>query len=97
MPSHANEQEAQLRRRAAIGSAFGKELLRDPRAAIEQALGVSIPAGITIKALEETPDTMYIVVPPMAGGELSDADLDIVAGADPMMGPIDPSGPGWNP
>ena len=97
-PSNPIELEAKLRRRAATDSAFRQELLTDPRAAIERELGVSFPAGITIKAVEETPDTMYIVVPPMVSGELSDADLDIVAGGDPSL-PIDiPGGdPGWNP
>lgn len=89
-PSNASDQEVQLRRGAATDSAFRQELLTDPRAAIERELGVSIPDGISIKALEETPGTVYIVVPPVASGELSDAELDAIAAGDdpyPNMGP----------
>ena len=57
-------------------------LLKNPKAVLEGQLGTSIPASITVKAVEETADTMYVVVPyvPQAGAELSDSALEMVAG-----------------
>ena len=57
-------------------------LMSDPRQLMEKQLGVSIPANVNIKVVEETPDTYYIVLPDFAreGAELSDSDLENVAG-----------------
>ncbi len=57
-------------------------LLKNPRAVLEGQLNTKIPTAVTIKAVEETPNTMYIVVPwvPKKGGELDDASLETVAG-----------------
>ena len=56
--------------------------MSDPRALMEKQLGISIPKDVTVKVLEESPDTYYVVLPRMVreGGELSDADLEKVAG-----------------
>jgi hypothetical protein len=55
---------------------------------IEQELGTGVPAQVQIRVVEKTPDTTYLVLPPSAsplgqGGELSDRDLEAVAGGDP--------------
>ncbi len=57
-------------------------LMKDPRSLMEKQLGTKIPATVNIKVLEETPDTYYIVLPytPKEGAELSDQDLEKVAG-----------------
>ena len=57
-------------------------LLKNPKAVVEGQMGAKIPANITVKAVEETPTTMYVVVPYVgkAGGELSDGALEAVAG-----------------
>ena len=57
-------------------------LMSDPRLLMEKQLGMTIPANVNIKVVEETPDTYYIVLPHFAreGAELSDADLEKVAG-----------------
>jgi hypothetical protein len=57
-------------------------LMSDPRQLMEKQLGVSLPANLNIKVVEETPDTYYIVLPYFAreGAELSDSDLENVAG-----------------
>jgi hypothetical protein len=55
-------------------------LLSDPKGIIEKQLNVSL-GGIQIKAVSETANTAYVVVPHVPGeGELSDADLEKVAG-----------------
>ena len=42
---------------------FKKELLEDPKAAIQKASGTLIPANIEITVLEETEDKLYLVIP----------------------------------
>lgn len=58
------------------------ELMKDPRNLMARQLGTSIPENVNIKVLEETADTYYVVLPyaPKEGAELSDADLEKVAG-----------------
>ena len=57
-------------------------LLKNPKAVVEGQMGSKLPESITVKAVEETADTMYVVVPfvPQAGAELSDSALEMVAG-----------------
>ncbi|MGF1470890.1 MAG: NHLP leader peptide family RiPP precursor [Rubrobacteraceae bacterium] len=62
-----------------------QKLLSDPKAAIEQEVGARLPDGVEIRAVEETPETIYLVLPPKPevaseGGELSDEELEAVAG-----------------
>ncbi len=58
------------------------QLMKDPRALMAKQLGTDIPASINVKVLKETADTYYVVLPyaPKEGAELSDADLEKVAG-----------------
>lgn len=62
-----------------------QRLLSDPKGTVEHELGTKLPKGIEIRAVEETPETIYLVLPPKAAaspeeGELSDRELDAVAG-----------------
>ena len=55
-------------------------LLANPKAIIEKQLNTTL-GDVTIKAVAETADTVYVVVPHAAvEGELTDADLEAVAG-----------------
>jgi hypothetical protein len=55
-------------------------LLANPKSIIEKQLNVSL-GSVQIKAVEETANVAYVVVPHVPGeGELSDADLEKVAG-----------------
>ncbi len=58
------------------------QLMKDPRNLMSRQLGTAIPSNVNIKVIEETPDTYYIVLPykPKEGAELSDSDLEKVAG-----------------
>ena len=61
-------------------AAFKARLLHDPHAALSEA-GVEVPAGITVKVVENTSDTMYLVLPQRPPeGELTEEALDKVAG-----------------
>lgn len=70
--------------KAAAEPAFRTALLANPRAAVESFFGTELPAHITLTAIEEAPDTYIIPVPYVAAagaaGELSDSDLEAVAG-----------------
>lgn len=43
---------------------FKAKLLADPKAAIQEALGVILPDHIKIKTVEESSDEFYVVLPP---------------------------------
>jgi len=77
--------EQRIVQRSLEDDAFRQQLLADPKAAVEQELGTQLPPGIRVEAVEEAPDTVYLVIPPasQAGGEegeLSDSELESVAG-----------------
>ncbi len=57
---------------------FRARLLADPKAAVQDELGLTVPAGFTIKVHEEAVDTSHLVLPPLAG--LDEAELALAAG-----------------
>ena len=57
---------------------FRARLLSNPKVAIQQAVGVTVPEGFTIEVHEEDSRTAHLVLPPT--GKLSSADLSTVAG-----------------
>ena len=59
---------------------FRARLLSNPKDAIEQAVGVTVPDGFTIKVHEEDSRTAHLVLPPTS--KLSSAELSAVAGGD---------------
>jgi hypothetical protein len=78
---------------------FRQRVLADPKATIEQELREQLPANLEVRVLEEAPEVVYLVLPPSRSvGELSDKELDAVAGGvkkDPdggSSGPKDPIG-----
>lgn len=59
---------------------YREKLISDPKWVLEKQLNKEL-GEIQVKAVVETPDTMYVVVPHVAKeGELSDEDLEKVAG-----------------
>jgi len=78
------EMERRLIERSLEDDAFRQRLLEDPRATMEQELGIQLRAEVQVQAEEETADTIYLVLPSVApageGGEISDRDLDRVTG-----------------
>jgi len=57
-------------------------LLKNPKKVIETQLNNKLPDGLNVKVIEETGDTIYVRLPHQVseGSELSDADLEQVAG-----------------
>jgi hypothetical protein len=80
------EMERRLINRSLEDENLRQRLLDDPKGTIEQELGTRLPESIEVRALEESADTIYLVLPftPAVGegGELSDEALEAVAGGD---------------
>jgi hypothetical protein len=78
--------EARLLERAREDTAFRRALIGDPKGTLERELGVTVPARVGLTVLEETPTARYLVLPPAPmreNSELSDKELEAVAGGDP--------------
>ena len=78
------EFERRLINRSMEDEEFRRKLLDDPKGTLEQELGTRLPEAVRVMAAEETADTIYLVLPfssPVGqGGELSDRELEAVAG-----------------
>jgi hypothetical protein len=75
--------QGQVLERASRDQEFRSQLLENPKGALEQAFDVQIPEFIEVEVVEESPSKIYLVLPPAtkeAGQELSDRDLEAVAG-----------------
>ena len=61
---------------------YREALLKDPKKVIETQLNNKLPDGLSVKVVEETGDTIYLRLPHVIteGSELSDTDLEQVAG-----------------
>jgi hypothetical protein len=87
MPEQAKTPE-DLRNRLIVKAweddAFKEALLSDPKASIEKELEVTLPAELNIRVVEETEDTIYLVLPvnpeALPEGEVSEDELEAVAG-----------------
>ena len=78
--------------RSSVDPKFREQLLGNPRRAILEGFGVSIPASFNVKFIEKDRGIDALIVLPdvrRPEGELSDADLDSVSGG----AHVDP---GWN-
>jgi hypothetical protein len=83
--SGRQEMERRIIQRSIEDEAFRQRLLADPHAALEEEIGARLPKEVEVRAVEETADTIYLVLPstPMAGAEgaeLSEQELESVAG-----------------
>ena len=80
------EVERRLVQRSLEDEDFRQKLLDDPKAAVEQELGSGLPEGVQVRVVEESAETIYLVLPfssPVGsaeGGSLSDQELEAVAG-----------------
>jgi hypothetical protein len=85
------EMERRLIEKSLQDEDFRQRLIEDPKGAVEDELGTRLPEGVEVKTVEETQDTIYLVLPSAsaAGGEgveLSDRELESVAGGWDMTG-----------
>ena len=79
----------QIMERAMKDPTFRQAMLTDPRAALARAFNVQLAEQVTIRVIEEAPNTLTIVLPAAlpAVQELSDADLQAAAGGIDGAGP----------
>ena len=84
MPTAEEAQKtySEILARAAQDAAFRKEFVANPRSAVEKAFGIRIPDGHDLKVVVSDAKTTYVAIPfvPTAKGELSDDELESVAG-----------------
>ena len=79
------EVERRLVQRSLKDEEFRQRLLDDPKGTPEQELGSALPEGVQVRVVEESADTIYLVLPSASalgqgGDELSDRELEAVAG-----------------
>lgn len=57
-------------------TAFKQELISNPKATLDKK-GINIPANIEVRVVEETPTTLYLVIPMNQNqSELTDTELE---------------------
>ena len=78
------EMERTLVQRSMEDDSFRQRLLDDPKAAVEQELETQLPEDVEVSVVQESAETIYLVLPSTSpiveGEELSDRDLEEVAG-----------------
>ena len=81
------EIEDMIRVKADEDEAFRSRLIEDPREAIKEATGLTVPQGFSINVHEESATEFHLVLPPV-GSRLSDEEL---RGASGGIAPTDDS------
>ena len=79
MAEDLNKQWGQVVAKAWTDASFKKQLLADPAAALK-ASGLEVPRGLQVKVVENTDQVLHLVLPAKASGEISEKDLEKVAG-----------------
>lgn len=82
-PKARKDIEASIIAQAWKDEAYKKELFSNSKAVIEQEFNVQLPSEMSVQVLEENPTTLYFVLPmhpDLSEAELSDAQLESVAG-----------------
>ena len=78
------EVERTLVQRSMEDEDFRQRLLADPKGTVEQEFGSRLPESVEVRAVEESAQTIYLVLPSTSplgqGEEISDQELEAVAG-----------------
>jgi hypothetical protein len=96
--SGRQEMERRLIEKSLEDESFRQRLLEDPKGAVEDELGTRLPEEVGVVTVEESADTIYLVLPSASPvgqeGEISDSELEAVAGGSSIWGGAC-SGDGW--
>jgi hypothetical protein len=84
------KQWGQLVARTWSDQAFKARLLAEPGPALAEQ-GIPIPPGVAVRVHENTPAVVHLTLPPKPSDELSDEQLDAVAGGNTWSTVIMPS------
>ena len=79
-----NEMRARVAEMAAADDGFRAQLMADPKAALRDALGVSIPEPFRVEVHEEGANVAHLVIPPdsrLTESELQHAGGNVVGDA----------------
>jgi hypothetical protein len=76
--STRSEVEAMIAERIAVDPAFRDTLLADPRVVLSEVVGFDIPDNVQVVLHEESLTQIHLTIP--SSEELSEADLELVAG-----------------
>ncbi len=80
MEMSRGEMQDLLNKFASQNPKYREALIKDPKSVVQKQFAMELK-GVTVKALEESPDTLFVIVPrAAAAGELDDSDLEKVAG-----------------
>jgi Nitrile hydratase, alpha chain len=74
--------EAKIVARAWADESFRERLKADPRNAVVEETGITIPESIAVEVLEETPDKAYLVIPANRAS-IPDDELELAGGNNP--------------
>ena len=96
MSQPAEDLMAQAQRvvaKAWADDAFKAALIADPNATLA-AEGIAVPAGLKLTVLEDTAETLHVILPQRPSDALSDEAIGLVAGgvAGPFSGPANITG-----
>jgi hypothetical protein len=104
------EMEARVLARTVEDTAFAARLKADPKAALAELLKVELPPDLTVHVFQETSTDLLLRLPPVENDEMSEKELDGVAGGlrRPVLGfggfvprpvgkPVMGWGGGWKP
>lgn len=81
IPTRA-EVDSLVRERVAADPDFRARLVADPRATLSELLDLPLPPAVSVEVHEESLTSIHLVLPASVdrSGELSDDDLELVAG-----------------
>ena len=81
MEMSRGEMQDLLAKFSAENAEYRTALLENAKSVVEAQFKLNVPEGVSINVVEDTAETVHIVLPAaQADGELSDADLEAVAG-----------------
>lgn len=71
--------------RALKDKKFYEELKKNPKKVLEREFKTQLPGNLEIQVLEETENKKYLILPTQIEGEVSEKELENIAGGTPPV------------